>query len=83
MNTAQGRNLPRWRLLGRFDHHEFGIDAVEYVNQFFMDKAEDTGYISEMKKRAEDEGVKSLLQRLRRRLRECVERRLADRETER
>jgi sugar phosphate isomerase/epimerase len=39
----------------------FGIEAVEYVNQFFMDKAEDTKYLSEMKKRAADNGVKSLL----------------------
>lgn len=40
---------------------EFGIDAVEYVNQFFKDKAKDKKYISEMKSRAEGEGVKSLL----------------------
>ena len=40
---------------------EFGIDAVEYVNQFFKDKAQDVKYLMEMKKRAEGEGVKSLL----------------------
>ena len=40
---------------------DFGIDAVEYVNQFFKDKAKDETYLSEMKKRAEDQGVKSLL----------------------
>jgi sugar phosphate isomerase/epimerase len=40
---------------------EYGIDAVEYVNQFFKDKAKDTGYIGEMKKRADELGVKSLL----------------------
>lgn len=39
----------------------FGIDAIEYVNQFFMDKAWDTRYLAEMKKRAADNGVKSLL----------------------
>jgi len=39
----------------------FGIEAVEYVNQFFMDKAKDTKYLAEMKKRAKDNGVKSLL----------------------
>jgi len=39
----------------------FGIGAIEYVNQFFMDKAKDTKYLSEMKKRAVDNGVKSLL----------------------
>lgn len=40
---------------------EFGISAVEYVNQFFKDKATDEAYLSEMKKRAEDAGVRSLL----------------------
>ena len=40
---------------------EHGIHAVEYVNQFFMDKAKDANYLGEMKKRAADQGVKSLL----------------------
>ncbi len=40
---------------------KFGIDAVEYVNQFFKDKAKDTRYLAEMKKRAADHSVKSLL----------------------
>jgi sugar phosphate isomerase/epimerase len=40
---------------------DFGFDAVEYVNQFFKDKAKDTEYLAEMKKRAADNGVKSLL----------------------
>ena len=40
---------------------EFGIDGIEYVNQFFMDKATDQKYLGEMKQRAEDHGVKSLL----------------------
>ncbi len=40
---------------------EFGIEAVEYVNQFFKDKAKDQNYLAEMKKRAADLGVKSLL----------------------
>jgi sugar phosphate isomerase/epimerase len=39
--------------------NEFGIDAVEYVNQFFFDKKEN--YIKQMKQRADDEGVRSLL----------------------
>ena len=39
----------------------FGIDAVEYVNQFFKDKGKDTKYIDEMIKRADDNGVKNLL----------------------
>lgn len=41
--------------------HEHGINAIEYVNQFFMDKAKDTAYLQQMKQRAADLGVKSLL----------------------
>ena len=37
------------------------IDAVEYVNQFFKDKAQDTAYLADLKKRCDGEGVKSLL----------------------
>ena len=40
---------------------EFDIGAVEYVNQFFMDKATDTAYLKKMKKRAADAGVKNVL----------------------
>lgn len=40
---------------------EFGIGAVEYVNQFFKDKAKDPAYLTEMKKRADDNGVRSVL----------------------
>ncbi|XZE21180.1 sugar phosphate isomerase/epimerase family protein [Pirellulaceae bacterium SH449] len=39
----------------------YGIEGVEYVNQFFKDKAKDEAYLSEMKKRAADVGVTSLL----------------------
>ena len=40
---------------------DFGIEAIEYVNQFFKDKAKDQKYLGEMKQRAADHGVKSLL----------------------
>ncbi|MFN8710545.1 MAG: sugar phosphate isomerase/epimerase family protein [Planctomyces sp.] len=40
---------------------EFGIEAVEYVNQFFKDKAANQEYLAEMNKRAADSGVKQLL----------------------
>jgi L-ribulose-5-phosphate 3-epimerase len=40
---------------------EFGIDAVEYVNQFFQDKAKDAKYLAELNQRCADQGVKSLL----------------------
>lgn len=39
----------------------FGIDGLEYVNQFFKDKAKDTAYLNEMIKRANDNGCKNLL----------------------
>lgn len=41
--------------------HDHGIFAIEYVNQFFKDKAHDHKYLAEMKKRATDLGVKSLI----------------------
>jgi L-ribulose-5-phosphate 3-epimerase len=40
---------------------EFGINAVEYVNQFFKDKARDQVYLTDMKNRCADLGVRSLL----------------------
>lgn len=39
----------------------FGIYAVEYVNQFFADKATDSKYLAEMNKRCDDQGVTQLL----------------------
>ena len=40
---------------------EYGIDAVEYVNQFFKDKAEDQSYLAELKQRTDDNGVQNVL----------------------
>ncbi|MEX0938766.1 MAG: sugar phosphate isomerase/epimerase family protein [Pirellulales bacterium] len=40
---------------------EFGIDAVEHWNRPFFEKAGDAAYLADMKKRADDAGVKSLL----------------------
>jgi sugar phosphate isomerase/epimerase len=40
---------------------DFGIHAVEYVNQFFKDKAKDAKYLAELKKRATDHGVANVL----------------------
>lgn len=45
----------------KISKREFGIDAIEYVNQFFKDKARDEKYLSELNQRCSDEGVKSLL----------------------
>jgi L-ribulose-5-phosphate 3-epimerase len=69
-------SLAQWSLNHRFFKREephldnlefakvargFGIDAIEYVNQMFFDKAKDEKYLAEMKKRAAGENVKSLL----------------------
>jgi L-ribulose-5-phosphate 3-epimerase len=40
---------------------DYGIDAIELVNQFFMHKAQDQEYLREFKKRCDDLGVKILL----------------------
>jgi sugar phosphate isomerase/epimerase len=52
----------------QLDHLDFpleakkrGIDAVEYVNQFFMDKAEDMDYLKEMNSRCQNEGITQVL----------------------
>lgn len=62
-------SLHRTLFAGRLDHLDFpgtartayGLDAVEHVNTFFKDKAEDTAYLAELKRRADDHGVRSLL----------------------
>jgi sugar phosphate isomerase/epimerase len=45
----------------KYTKETFGIDAIEYVNQFFSDKANDTAYLSQMNQRADDNGVKNQL----------------------
>jgi sugar phosphate isomerase/epimerase len=63
-------SLAQWSLhrtlrAGDLDHldfvtvakREFGIEAVEYVNSFFKDKASDATYLAEMNRRAAGEGV--------------------------
>ncbi|MFN8353736.1 MAG: sugar phosphate isomerase/epimerase family protein [Spirosomataceae bacterium] len=41
--------------------NEFGISVVEYVNQFFKDKAKDTAYLNDLLQRCKDNGVKNHL----------------------
>jgi len=45
----------------RLAKREFGIDAVEYVNQLFMDKGGDEKYFAELKSVCDGEGVSSVL----------------------
>ena len=40
---------------------EYGIAGVEFVNQFFKDKAHDDAYLKELKTRANDQGVTCVL----------------------
>ena len=40
---------------------EFGIYGVEYVNQFFKDKAKDMTYLKDLNDRAKSNGVKNVL----------------------
>lgn len=40
---------------------EMGVSGVEYVNQFFKDKAKDMNYLGQLKQRCTDNKVKSLL----------------------
>ena len=67
-------SLAEWSLhralySGNLDHldfasvakNDFNLDAVEYVNSFFFDKAKNKTYLGEMKTRASDLGVNSLL----------------------
>ncbi len=41
--------------------NEFGIEAVEYVNQFYKGKTSDKAYMAQLKAKADDNGVKSVL----------------------
>ncbi len=41
----------------RVARREFDIDCIEFVDEFFADKATDMAYLKELKKRAEGEGV--------------------------
>src|SRR5687768_6835505 len=63
-------SLAQWSLhrtlrAGTLDHldfakvtrQEYGLEAVEYVNSFFKDRAKDAAYLAEMNTRAKDHGV--------------------------
>jgi len=45
----------------RIAREQYGIDGVEFVNQFFKDKATDSAYLKELKGRADDSGVTCVL----------------------
>ena len=69
-----GISLAEWSLhralsAGEFENLEFprlarvdyGIEAVEYVNSFFKEKARDQVYLTDLRTRCDDHGVTSLL----------------------
>ncbi len=58
LDNPGGRDSLDFPVMARRD---FGIDAVEYVNTFFFDKARDEKYLAELKRRCDSEGVKSLI----------------------
>jgi sugar phosphate isomerase/epimerase len=40
---------------------QYGVSGLEYVNQFFKDKAKDQAYLKDLKSRAEGHGLKNVL----------------------
>jgi sugar phosphate isomerase/epimerase len=45
----------------RVAREDYGLGGIEYVNSFFIDQAKNTDYLAQMKQRASDHDVKSLL----------------------
>lgn len=45
----------------KFTKENYGIEALEYVNQFFKDKAEDAGYLADLNQRVSDLGMTNVL----------------------
>ncbi len=48
-------------LFAKIAKDDYGIDAIEYVNQFYAAKKKDEAYLKDLKKVADDAGVKSIL----------------------
>lgn len=74
MNSKPKISLAQWSLHRALEKGEiradnfaniaknsYGIDALEYVNQFYVDQGTDEKFWNKMKTKANDEGVKSLL----------------------
>ena len=54
-NTITNLDFPR------LAKEEFGVTGLEYVNQFFKDKAKDVAYLKDLKSRADGHGLKNVL----------------------
>jgi len=57
LNAGQLDNLD----FPRVAREDYGIGAVEYVNTFFKDKAQDSAYLRQLNARAEDNDVRNVL----------------------
>lgn len=58
-DLIQGTEDPLY--FAQYARENFDINAVEYVNTFYFDKAENQKYLNELKNVAENEGVTSVL----------------------
>ncbi|AGA27248.1 sugar phosphate isomerase/epimerase family protein [Singulisphaera acidiphila] len=56
-NTKEITNLD----FPKVAREQYGIEAVEFVNSFFKDKAHDSAYLKDLKTRADDHGVTCVL----------------------
>ena len=45
----------------QYAKEEFGLHAVEYVNQFYTEVVGDSNYLRDLKNRSADQGVKNVL----------------------
>lgn len=57
LNKGELKNLD----FPKYSKEKFGIPAVEYVNSFFKGHAKDKAYLSDLKGRADGEGVRNVL----------------------
>ena len=57
LNSGEMTNLD----FPRVSREVYDIGGIEYVNSFFKDKAQDTAYLNDLKKRCSDHGVKNVL----------------------
>lgn len=58
-DLLQGTEDPLY--FAQYTRRQFDIDAIEYVNTFYFDKAENQQYLNELKNIADNEGVRSVL----------------------
>ena len=65
-HKALGINKEKKKTMDNLDFaavakNDYGIEGIEYVNQFFKDKAKDMDYLKQLNTRADDNGVTQLI----------------------